>query len=212
MCFSATASFTASAVLAVIGCGTLKNVSSRSQVCLASIPLLFGIQQFAEGLLWLHFNGELPLWAGIWLPNVAQYLYLAIAFLLWPIWIPLSLHGVEEIELRKKILFLFVLAGVCLGLYTIAYGIGSNITSQASENSIQYQSDFSYPPWIYVSIVLIPCFISSFKGMKIFGLLALVSVLIAWHLYFHAFTSVWCFFAAIISIYLYLVIRKNGRK
>ena len=62
MCFSAGASFTASAVLAATGVTTLREVRSKRELPLALLPTIFSIQQFIEGLLWLNFRqGRTPL-------------------------------------------------------------------------------------------------------------------------------------------------------
>jgi hypothetical protein len=53
MCFSASASFGASLVLSVIGVATIKNTRHREQLPFASIPFVFAVQQFSEGVLWL---------------------------------------------------------------------------------------------------------------------------------------------------------------
>ena len=53
MCFSASASFIAAAALATTGVATLRMASRPSELPFAAVPLLFGIQQFIEGLTWL---------------------------------------------------------------------------------------------------------------------------------------------------------------
>ncbi len=53
MCFNANASFGASAVIGVIGILALRKVKNPSHYAFAGIPLLFAIQQFVEGVLWL---------------------------------------------------------------------------------------------------------------------------------------------------------------
>lgn len=58
MCFSATASFTSSAVIGVIGVATLARASHPREWLFASIPLLFAIHQFAEGAVWLALSGN----------------------------------------------------------------------------------------------------------------------------------------------------------
>ena len=59
MCFSATASFVASGVLATIGVATLRHVREPRALLFASVPLLFTVHQFSEGLVWLALHGEL---------------------------------------------------------------------------------------------------------------------------------------------------------
>ncbi|RRJ46375.1 hypothetical protein EIM03_29860 [Pseudomonas aeruginosa] len=55
MCFSAPASFTAAAVLLGLGTVTMRRARSRRELPYAAIPLLFGVQQLLEGMLWLTF-------------------------------------------------------------------------------------------------------------------------------------------------------------
>ena len=64
MCFSATASFAASAVLITAG-GASLSLAKPHQRLFAAMPLLFGIQQAIEGLQWLQLDkGESSLLAG----------------------------------------------------------------------------------------------------------------------------------------------------
>ena len=58
MCFSATASFVAGSTLAAIGATTIRMTSRRAEIPFAMIPLLFGVQQLTEGMIWLSFRGE----------------------------------------------------------------------------------------------------------------------------------------------------------
>jgi hypothetical protein len=55
MCFSASASFGAGIVLAVIGVATIKKREQPSQIYFATIPFLFSIQQVSEGFLLSSF-------------------------------------------------------------------------------------------------------------------------------------------------------------
>lgn len=56
MCFSMEASFGASALLLGTGVAAAIKATSSPQRMLALIPLLFSVQQFAEGWLWLGLN------------------------------------------------------------------------------------------------------------------------------------------------------------
>ena len=53
MCFSATASFSAASITAVIGIATLRQVKHPRELLLAAMPLLFAVQQAIEGALWV---------------------------------------------------------------------------------------------------------------------------------------------------------------
>ena len=58
MCFSAEVSFGASAVISTIGVLAVKKSTKKEQLLFALIPLLFGLQQFSEGWLWLALQNE----------------------------------------------------------------------------------------------------------------------------------------------------------
>ena len=87
MCFSAAASFAGSAAISAVGIATQRKVRKPSQRLFAIIPLLFGFQQFAEGILWITLrSGEHP-----WLQNAATYIFLITALVIWPVMVPLSM-------------------------------------------------------------------------------------------------------------------------
>jgi hypothetical protein len=88
-------------------------------------------------------------------------------------------------------------------------------------NHIQYGSGFtSSMPFnfyllLYACTVVLPCFVASIKGAKIFGGCLLVSLILTYVFMIEAFTSVWCFCAAILSVivlWTMLVSRDGGAR
>jgi hypothetical protein len=75
MCFSATANFVGGAVVGGIGVATLSQVRQAREVPFAALPLLFGVHQVIEGLVWLSLEGQLSRTVG----DVAAYLYVLYA-------------------------------------------------------------------------------------------------------------------------------------
>jgi hypothetical protein len=59
VCFSATANFVGSGVLAAVGVVTLTHVKHRRELLFATLPILFAIHQFIEGFVWLGLDGIL---------------------------------------------------------------------------------------------------------------------------------------------------------
>ena len=99
MCFCAGASFTIGSVLSVVGGATLIKVPRKSFLIIALIPLIFGIQQFVEGIIWLQINGEFqPTFA---LGQAMPYIYLVFAWVLWPTFCPIALLIPEKVLWRK---------------------------------------------------------------------------------------------------------------
>ena len=60
---------------------------------------------------------------------------------------------------------------------------------------------------LYLSATCVSCFFSSHPFVKLFGVLALVSFVAAWLFHARALVSVWCYFAAILSLLIYLHLR-----
>lgn len=204
MCFSAEASFTAASILAVMGVATLKKITSSSQFFIAAIPLLFAFQQFSEGLVWLHLTHHM---GSDQLFVYAQKSFLIFAFLIWPIWIPLSLLLLEKTPWRQRILFTLLGLGILLTLLNIFfYTARPHINVQVINQSLQYFGEAPPQAIIYPIVVLLPCFISSIKQAQLFGLLALIGYFVSDYFYRQTFTSVWCFYAAIMSIVMYRIV------
>jgi len=201
MCFSATASFTAGVLLTVMGIATVKKARRKEDIPFALIPLLFGIQQFIEGMLWLSFHFDTHL-----LNVIMTYSFILFSHVLWPIFVPLAIGLMETVAWRKKVIRAFHITGTAVGLYLLYFIIRYPITSEIKENVVYIFPHFHIPPVLvlYIAATCASAFFSSQRIVNIFGVLALILFLVAYWFYFVAFFSVWCFFAAILSIVIYL--------
>lgn len=206
MCFSAEASFSAAAVLGAMGYKTLKVSKSKSEFFLAAIPFLFAIQQFSEGILWLHLDKN---FFSHFVSINAQRFFLTFAFLIWPVWIPLSFAAIEKVSWRRQLLFIDLALGVVLFIMNIFYAIGQPLAVQIVNHSLQYIGKAPYQMLAYPFIVIIPSFISSYKNAWFFGCLVTISYMAALYFYEMTFISVWCFFAAFTSLILYKILKDN---
>lgn len=208
MCFSATASFVAGTSLTVIGVATLTNVKRKSEVLFAMIPLLFGIQQLTEGVIWLTFTRDAPV-----LQQTMTYVYSGFSHVLWPIYVPLAIGVLEAVRWRKKTLAWFEVAGLAAGLYLLYFIVTQPVVAQVVGKHIEYISPHFYIAPVIVLYLLATCvsaFFSSHKFVNLFGALALLSFIAAYVAYAHALVSVWCFFAALLSILMYVHMRFRG--
>ena len=205
MCFSAEASFTTAALLSGMGIATLRVAVSRSQFFLAAIPILFAIQQFSEGIIWLGLNGDL-------VPNLmlfaSEATFLVFAFLIWPVWIPLSIMLAEKNLFRKRVLMATLAGGVVLTYMNLMYGLSQpEVSVKVMNHSIQYVGNAPKQIFFYPFVTLLPCFISSIKNMPAFGIFIVVAYVVAEYFYSTNFVSVWCFFSALTSVSLYKILK-----
>lgn len=205
MCFSATASFVAGTTLATIGVATLRKAERRSELPFAIIPLLFGIQQLVEGIIWLTFRNDAPV-----LRQTMTYGYSVFSHVLWPIYIPFALMLLESTPWRKRALLAFQTAGLVVGMYLLFFLIARPLVAQVDGQHLVYNSPHFYlaPVMVlYLAATCVSCFVSSHPFVRLFGLLALLSFLATYMYATRALVSVWCFFAAILSLIIFVHLR-----
>ena len=207
MCFSAGASFTSGALLSVIGTETLRKVHKPSQIVFACIPLFFAFQQFAEGILWVSVNH--PEYAFV--RTVSMYIFLALAWVVWPSLVPLSVIMLEGNKTRKKIIGFFLAAGALVSVFNLYGMLMFKADARITGAHIEYQSGFDIPFGynaiiFYLAATIAPLFVSSVRRMHVFGAIIALSFIVSVIFYTRCLTSVWCFFAAVISFVVYYII------
>ncbi|NEW83022.1 MAG: hypothetical protein GZ094_11735 [Mariniphaga sp.] len=213
MCFSAEASFAGSVIISAIGIATIRKVHNPSQIIFASIPLFFGVQQFAEGLVWM----SLPNPDAVVIQKFATYLFLIMADFLWPMMIPLAVLFMEKNQKKRRILQGFAVAGILLSLYYAFCLLTYNIYPQISGYHIQYKTDFPKTLGliafaIYLIVTITPLFVSSIQRTHLLGALMFLSCLVTAIFFRQYLTSVWCFFAAIISGVIFWILSDSKKK
>ncbi|MEO6902767.1 MAG: DUF6629 family protein [Bacteroidia bacterium] len=208
MCFSATASFSAGAILAIVGVASLKKVQTSSQFMFALFPVFFSIQQFTEGAVWISLtNTNYQYWK-----SIPIYIFVFFAQIFWTIWVPLSFYLMEKNRIRKKILFLFVAIGSAISLFHFYNFIFFDVTASIKPYHIYYDLDFPLRhnlimEVLYLLVIIVPALISSIHRTYLLGILLFTSFLIT-NLYFKDYIiSVWCFFSALISILVYAIMK-----
>ncbi len=213
MCFSAEASFAGGILITAIGVAVVTKVHKPSQLLFASIPIFFGLQQFTEGVLWLTIPN--PEYIGI--QKIATYIFLVMADTLWPFIIPLSVLLMEQNARKKKILWYMFISGLFVSAYYAYCLVFLNVTPVINGYHIQYNTDFpkliSYPVFaLYLIATITPLFVSSIQRTHLMGVLMFFSCLITAIFFTQFLTSVWCFFAAIISAVIFWILRDSKRK
>jgi uncharacterized protein DUF6629 len=210
MCFSATASFAAAAVIGSVGIVTLRSAAAKSDyriLALAAFPVLFAFQQVVEGLLWLDLASP----EGSALRGVLVHAFQGYAEVFWPVFAPLAALLIER-ERRRKILISICLAiGVALSAYLLVAMIGHPYQASVGEGHVVYRNDFPYPKGIeapYVVATTLSLLLCSAKEVQRLALVILVGFAVAYVSFHHAYISVWCFFAAIASVLVYLYVRS----
>jgi hypothetical protein len=215
MCFSATASFTAAALLVPAGIYSAKKATplNKPYWAIGLFPLLFGVQQALEGLVWLALGANDP----------QSIRFAALGFMLfshffWLFWVPIA-SAVLEPRGHKKNLFLAL--AIFGGLYGASMYLpllvqANWLTVTLVQHSISYEAQLIYDGYVprlalrvlYAVIVLSALLFSSDHYIRLFGILIAISVVAATVFFGYAFISVWCYFAALLSLYVFYMMRR----
>jgi hypothetical protein len=209
MCFSALASFSAGAALLVIGGSSALRTRHAAELPYALIPFCFGVQQLLEGALWLS------------LPQPQQCLsalltqgYSTFSQVIWPIYIPLAVYLLEPPGWRRHAIGLIALAGAVVGLYLLWYMVHVPVVAEFSDQHIAYVFPHFHQPLATVLYLFAACvspLLSRWPRVRLFGLLAILSLLTTAYFYAQWFISIWCFFAAMLSAVVWLQFAAQPR-
>jgi hypothetical protein len=213
MCFSATASFTAAAVVGSIGAVTLWTAARQRNYAIlpiAAFPALFGLQQAVEGMLWLDLAQPV---AGTCRPFLT-HAFLGYAEVFWPVFAPLAGLLIEPVAWRRRLMMIALAVGCVLSAYLLMKMIGNPYMASAATGHIVYRNGLTYPTGIevlYVFATTISLLLSSHRMVQLMAAVILAGFIVAYVFYNMAYISVWCFFAAVASIIVYLFVRQPSQ-
>lgn len=139
--------------------------------------------------------------------------YSFFSHVLWPAYVPLAVLLLEPPGGRNRLLKLTAIAGVGVGLYLLYSMFEYPITSRPTGGHIEYVSPHFFAALTmtgYLLATTVSPLLSNEGMVRIFGAFALISFVLAYLIFARWFISVWCFFAAILSVVVSL--RFFGRK
>jgi hypothetical protein len=208
VCFSASANFVGSAVLGVIGVATLTEVKHRRELLFAAMPLLFALHQFTEGFVWLGLDHKLP-------PIVAHDA--GAAFVLYaqgllPFLLPLSVLLIEPTRDRRRRMLGFALLGGGLAVYLLWGLIAYPLQVSAGDNGIVYLNRITTTTLVAMLYVTATCgalFFSGFRPLVVLAWLNFIGLLTVMVVRRYEFTSLWCAYAAVVSVVIYFFFRSS---
>lgn len=201
MCFSATASFVAGTALTGVGVAAIRQTSAKSGLPFAMVPLLFGVQQLTEGVVWLSFGEDATA-----LNSAATWFYALFAFSVWPVFVPFAMWLMEPDRQRRRLLLALQVAGLAVGGYLLFEHSRDPVVSEVVGRSVFYASSHFYGGWVlalYFAATLLTCLVSSSRTANRFGVLAMLAALVSYVVWSAWFVSVWCFGAALVSVVIY---------
>jgi hypothetical protein len=218
MCYSAHASFLTAATLAPIGAFCLNSAFRRHYHLwpVATVPIAFAIQQAMEGVIWTSLDHHDQSTA----ENAARiYLFFAICW--WPFWGPLCALVAATEPWKKRLLcgWLLLSTGWFFYFYIpMLADFQNEIQATVVHHSIRYTysdtvilggSNQFTVTILYLIFTTGPFFVQDMGNSSRTPLMiGLISVFSAHYFATHAYTSVWCIFAALLSSYCLIYFRQ----
>ena len=199
MCFSPQADLAGGLVICAIGIDAVRHVRRRRDLLmLAGIPMLLGVHQLIEALVWWWLQGYVPGGIG----RVALWAYLLIAFVVLPVFIPAAVIALEPTRRRKQLMVPFVLIGAVIAVVLLAAMVRGPVSVKLAPYHLSYSIRLSGGLLVIACYVVAVCgslLVSGYRDVAIFGLVNLVAVVIIARLTVAGFASVWCGWAALSS-------------
>ena len=201
MCFSASVSFGASVILAVVSVISIREVRKPSQLFFASIPLIFCVQQFVEGFLWLALTK--PFFAP--LQQITTYILLFISQVVWPLWIPYAALKLEKekenIIFQKVMLSIGVLIAFYLGYCLMNYSVDAKINGYTITFLQNYPMKYSIPAdLLYIIATVAPPLFLTIRKVWLLSITTIISYIITTIFYENYIVSVWSLFSFFIAV------------
>lgn len=217
MCFTSSASFAMAGLLIGGGafCARKSIQSGHAYLPMAIMPVAVGVQQFAEGMVWMGAeNGDGALM------NRAALAYMLFVWVFWPCWTAFMTAILEPPDTGKKpILLALSVMGLSFGLllYLPYLWHPDWLRPEIVRHSMNYQTvlipDQIMPRWltslVYLFFVGVPPLLSSHFAVRRFGLSLIVFVPLTYFFFVYAYISALCFFAALMTLDLIYIIAGN---
>lgn len=214
MCFSPQGDLAAGLVVTAIGVDACLHIRDRKdKVLLASLPVLLGLHQIDESLVWFGLRGQVPAGAG----RAAMWVYLVVALVVLPLFVPAAVWLLEPSRRRRALIAPFVALGGAVSALLLVTMLTHTVTVSQQPYHLAYSIGLGNGLVVVGLYVLATCgsvLLSGYRHVAFFGAANLVAVAVLARLTADGFASLWCLYAALASaaIALHLRYAKSHRE
>jgi hypothetical protein len=200
MCWSATADLAAGSVISALGAACVARTRRPRDLPMAALPLLLGVHQLVESAVWEREGGAgtiVTVWAVIAMPLLV-------------LWVPLGVLAAAPPGGRLR-LAVPAAAGLATAVVLCVCLAEKAPVADIRGHTVGYAVDVPYPPLIiagYLIATVGALLLAADRGLRLFGVLATVGVVVCEALWRYEFVSTWCAFAAVASVVLLVWVRR----
>jgi hypothetical protein len=210
MCFSPDADAVVGGIVVVIGVDALRHVREPKQIALASLPLLFGLHQLDEAVVWLGLQGHVS----ESLQRIATWAYLLFALAALPALVPLAVLAIERSHARRRAIAVMSALGigvaVALGLSMFNGSVNAAIDGRHIAYDVSALHQGGQITALYVLAACGALVLCSYRDIAALGVLNFVAVPVLMWMTVSGFISLWCFWAAIMSVVIDYHLRRRA--
>jgi hypothetical protein len=197
MCWSPTADLIAGSAVTALGVVTVASTRRFRDLPLAVLPIILGVHQLIESLVWRSADGEI----GRGIGHTATILWIVIAYPLLPAFVPLAVLAVAGRGTRLRLL-----PSTVIGLATcavLAYAMASGpVSADAVGHTMRYGVHVPLDTLVvagYLFATIGAMLASDQHEIRRLGIVVGVGALVCSTLWQAAFVSTWCALAAVTS-------------
>jgi hypothetical protein len=199
VCFSPQADLVGGIVVSAIGVDVLLHRDGRSRHrALCALPLVLGFHQFVEAFVWWGLQGHVDPGIG----RFAMWVYLSIAFVVLPVFVPLAVYALEPTTRRRLCIAPFVVLGIVVAGILLAAMVHGPVGVQLRPYHLAYSLRLGHAAVVIVLYIVAVCgawLVSGYRYIALYGIVNLLAVIVIAKLTVDGFASVWCGYAALTS-------------
>ncbi|OAA28135.1 hypothetical protein UG55_1006108 [Frankia sp. EI5c] len=213
MCFAPEADVVAAAVIGAVGVDALRHAHGRASWPLAALPALFAVHTLVEAFVWWGVRGDLgDAGTSSAVRTGATAVYLAFAFVILPIYVPVMMLTQERVPARRRAGAVTLAAGVVCACWLAAALVAGPVRARADRHHITYSVDLwagAVPIALYLVSTCGVLLLSGRRFLRRFGAANLVALAgLAW-VSTEAVISLWCVWAAATSVAIAWHLRRR---
>jgi hypothetical protein len=199
VCFSPTGDLVGGAVVVAIGVDACRHLKGRPEnLAVATLPLLLGLHQIDETFVWWGLQGHVSQEVG----HVATWIYLLFALVVLPLLVPVLLAVFEHSPRRRWRYAPFAALGAFVSGVLLEAMLVGHPTARLGAYHLVYSIGLQHGV-LYIGLYIVatcgPLLASGRRVLVWFGLANLAAVIALALLCASGFTSLWCFYAALVS-------------
>ena len=199
MCFSPTGDLVGGSVVVAIGIDTCLHVRGRPEyIAIAALPVVLGLHQIDETIVWWWLQGHV---SSAW-GHPAMWIYLFFALVVLPTLVPTLFFFVEPVGPRRRRIVPFGVLGLAVSAVLLEAMLVGHPSAHLGTYHLVYSIGLRHGIAIiglYIVATCGPLLVSGFRAVVWFGVANLVAVIVLVLLCASGFTSLWCFYAALLS-------------